>query len=163
VELCNSVEDAAAHVGLNRATVFTWLAKGREDGAAGLSTPYRDFVDAIDTAKSRRRLNITSQMQLHGKKNWQALAWLAERTDAPMFGLRIRVQVNEELERMMDRLARQLTPQEYERVLQAVSAADDSSAPTDGAAPATGTDGRGLSAAVGAAVDAALSGADTSS
>lgn len=152
VELCNSLEDAAAVVGVGRTTVFMWQQKGREE-ATGI---YRDFLNAIETAKARRRANINTRMLEHAKKRYEALAWLAERTDPKHFGLRIKVQVNEELERMLDRLAANLTPQEYERALQAISQPDDCGETSRDDATREGSVGRGLAASVGAAVESAL-------
>lgn len=152
VELCGSLEDAAAKAGVSRATVFVWQRKGQEQKKG----PYRDFLDAIEAAKAKRRFNFGAQMQKHGLKHWQAVAWLAERTDPKHFGLRIKVHVNEELERMMDKLQRRLTPQEYERALEAISEPDDSPAEIDEASGIEAAGGSGLASAVGAAVDAAL-------
>lgn len=118
----NSLEDAAVHCGVHRSTVFTWLAKGREQKVG----PYRDFLDAIERAKAARRIGFAAQLLSHGKKNWQAIAWLAERTDPQHFGLRIKVHVSEEVERMQDKLQRHLSPEEYERALEALSQPDDS-------------------------------------
>ncbi len=126
VEVCNSIEDSAGALGLHRATVFNWLKQGREDGREGRQTPHRDFFDAIERAKAKRRLNFSTRLTHHGLKDWKALAWLAERTDPQRFGLRVRVQVNEELERMYDKLQQGLAPEEYERALEALSRTDDS-------------------------------------
>lgn len=140
VEVCNSLETGAAHCGVHRTTVFMWAQKGREQA----SGPYRDFFDAIELAKEKRRMNIQAQMVVHAKKNWQALAWLAERTDPKMFGLRIKVQVNEELERIYDKLQRHLAPEDYERALEAIAQPDDSD------------EASGAAAAVDAAVRASV-------
>jgi transposase-like protein len=126
VEVCNSIEDAAGTVGLARTTVFNWLQRGREDGRTGRPSLHRDFLDAIERAKAKRRMNFSTRLTLHGQKDWKALAWLAERTDPARFGLRVRVQVHEELERVYDKLKQGLAPEEYERALEALAAPDDS-------------------------------------
>lgn len=158
VDKCNSLEDAAALCGLERSTVFRWMQKGREQSRGR----YRDFFNAIEAAKAGRRKKFAATMLTHGFKHWQALAWLAERTDPERFGLRIKVQVNEELERILDKLQRQLTPQEYERALEAISQPDDSSEALGEDSSIQRPPGSGLSVAVGAALDAALPGADAS-
>lgn len=152
VELCGSLEDAAAKAGVARTTVFMWQQKGREQE----SGPYRDFLDAIEAAKAKRRFNFGAQMQKHGLKHWQALAWYAERTDPKRFGLRIRVQVDEELERILRKLEQNLTPEEYDRALEAIAQPDDSSEEAGSEEGFERPPGPGHPAGVGAAVDAAL-------
>lgn len=156
VALSSSLEDAAAQVGVARTTVMMWQQKGREQDRG----VYRDFLDAIERAKAQRRVNFNATLTKHGQKHWQALAWLAERTDPKHFGLRIRVHVNEELERIMDRLQHHLTPAEYERALEAISEPDDRSEEALGASFEPSAGGSGLASAVGAAVVAALPGAE---
>lgn len=156
VELCGSLEDAAAKAGVSRTTVFIWQQKGREQKRG----PYRDFLNAIEDAKAKRRFNFGAQMQKHGMKHWQATAWLAERTDPKHFGLRIRVHVNEELEAVFDKLQRRLTPAEYERALEAISQPDDSADEIGEAAGGQAAGGPGLAPGLGAAVDAALHASD---
>lgn len=158
LELCNVLEDAALFCGLSRTTVFMWMQKGREQGHG----KYRDFFDAVETAKAKRRISINTQMIVHGKRHWQAMAWQAERTDPQHFGLRVKVQVNEELERMLDKLEQNLTPQEYERALQAIAQSDSSGEETFEGPGGESAGRRGLAAAVGAALESSLPEPDAS-
>jgi transposase-like protein len=154
IRATNSLEDAAAHCGVHRTTFFLWLQWARE-GKGGV---YRELFDAIEQAKADRRINFAAQLHQHGKKNWQALAWLAERTDPKHFGLRIKVHVQEELEEALDALEQGLSPDEYRKVVEILATRDASGSgeevgDPEGERPATGAR---LPAGVGAATDAAL-------
>lgn len=131
------LEDAAATVGVHRATLFTWLQKGRAE-TSGL---YRDFHDAVELARARG----TSLMLGHiakaaqSGKNWQAAKALLEMTERRRFGAQVRI-VQEELDATLDRLEQALSPAEFDKVLAAI-AADSGRAeagPTASPAPAVG-------------------------
>jgi hypothetical protein len=119
-----TIEDAAIHAGVNDSTVYAWLAKG-ERQATG---PYRDFLEAVKKAKAQRRIALEAGIRKHGSKNWQALAWLLERTEPKRYAQRVRVHVEEELSDAIERLKRAFAdePDLYERALSALVEGDRS-------------------------------------
>ena len=77
-----SVESACVAVGISNATYWTWRRKGRAGEA-----PYVSFLEALQKAKVRRErawlqdIRDAAQPDVNGKRQWQAVAWLLERTN----------------------------------------------------------------------------------
>lgn len=89
------LDDAAALAGIGRPTLFEWLAKGREAQAKADRNEtltdrdrlYRDFTDAVETARAEAQLrNIAIIQKAANEGTWQAAAWFLERTNPRKWG-----------------------------------------------------------------------------
>lgn len=131
----NFFDVAVSYAGVHRATAYNWMRRGSKGEA-----PFKEFFEAVRKAETDSEVADVTQLNLHGKKTWQALAWRLERKHPERWGLRIRVHVEEELANVLDRLEKKLPPDQYEKVLEAI-ASDDG--PTEVGSPASGpTSGR---------------------
>lgn len=110
---CSTLEDAARSLGLNVGTVHGWMHRGRAEG----SGPYFEFLEAVETARSKRRLAF--EARLTKEKDWKAQAWLMERTQPKRYGLRIRVHVEEEIDGFLERIKERVPREVFEQVLEA--------------------------------------------
>lgn len=72
---CWYVETACHITGIPRSTVYGWLKRGRREQGG----PYADFLGAIKKALAEKEADCLSMIEAHGKRHWQALAWLLER------------------------------------------------------------------------------------
>jgi hypothetical protein len=118
-------QEAFVLAGVPRAAFYRWLEKGEEAERAGRHDVFRDFRDAVARARASRTVGLVAGIRKAGQdpKHWQALAWIAERTDPKRFGLRIRVHVQEELRDAIERLKEAFRddPEGLERALAAVA------------------------------------------
>lgn len=116
-------ETAAQKCGVHRATWYRWQALGR-DG----EEPYSDLCDAVARARAEAEIDLVKTVNIHARmpKGAQAAQWLLERLNRERFGPQIRVQVASELERYLDAIEKVLEPEQFDRVLEAIAAADDS-------------------------------------
>jgi len=139
VRLGNFRMTAAKAAGIDQKTLREWLHKADKcrDGH-----PLKDFARALKRAEAQAESRDIALIGAAGKEDWRALAWRRERMQPRKYGLRVRVEVERELEAMLTKLQRHLSAEVYERVLQAL--ADDDDAEGDVAALATGeTEARG--------------------
>ena len=72
---CNTLEAAAAYGGIHYATMREWILKGEKCK----SGKYHEFAEAIKKAQDEAEAMLIAEIRAHGRKTWQALAWLAER------------------------------------------------------------------------------------
>lgn len=73
----------AAHAaGVHVATLYAWLAKGRE-AATG---PFREFYDAFQKAEAMCALRDLSLITRAAETSWQAAAWRLERRHPSGYG-----------------------------------------------------------------------------
>lgn len=152
IELGSPLEDAAAFCDVDKATVYRWQMLGRE-AARG---QYREFYEGIEKAKAKRRINYRTTLITHGKRQWKAAAWLAERTDPAEFQLSVRVHVTNEIEKLY-RKVKAHRPDIYEGLLEAASTPDGGEETFSGAAEGAAAFAAGLAAGVGPEADSALS------
>lgn len=85
----NTQQYAAQHNGITKQTYYNWLKRGEESKTQ--SGKYFDFFDAVKKAQEEGKKTLIQGIQEHGKKNWQALAWLLERMYPNEFGRTQRV------------------------------------------------------------------------
>lgn len=78
------IETAAAACGIHKDTLYAWL----KQGARAESGPKRRFSDAVQKALAEAEIRASAQIQLHGKKEWQAYAWYLERRYPDRWGRR---------------------------------------------------------------------------
>lgn len=95
-----TLDTAAAHAGIDKATYHRWLKDGRNLQQIGIAEddPRRDdlllllrFVEEIDQALADFKLVGTGGILKAGAEQWQAYAWLLERKFPDEFGRRTRV------------------------------------------------------------------------
>lgn len=77
--------------GISKNTFYLWMKKGRESKTQ--SGKFYDFYDAVKKAQEEGKSNLVKGIEKHGKKNWQALAWLLERMYPSEFGRRENVKM----------------------------------------------------------------------
>jgi hypothetical protein len=88
-----SINDACDYVGINRGTYFNWMAIGRaltepEEVRTDIALPakakrerYIDFYNRMKKARVVMRIEAVALIRLAAGTNWQAAAWLLERSD----------------------------------------------------------------------------------
>lgn len=74
----NYLETAAAFAGIDRSTLYRWLAKGRE----ARSGQFRDFCDAVTAAIAQAEVQAVARISAAAQTDWRAAAWLLERGPA---------------------------------------------------------------------------------
>jgi hypothetical protein len=136
-----TVEDAANRAGVDKATLYRWLAKGREQSKG----PFREFCDSVLAARVDRCLVMEAQMLAHGKLNWKALAFLMQAAEPKRYAPRVVVHVREELSDALERLKQEFTgePDTLERALDAIAGHHGSVGVGESAGEEAGTQPRG--------------------
>ena len=69
------IEVACQWVGITRRTFYYWMEQGQRDEAG----PHYEFFHTIQKALSEAEVGTVANIRAAGAKNWQALAWIAER------------------------------------------------------------------------------------
>jgi hypothetical protein len=88
---------SAKYAGINRATFFVWMKKGRTQ-KRGL---YRDFHSAVRKANAEAEVAAVRAIWQAGQNgDWKAAAWWLERRNPQRWALRDRKQFAEVLDRM---------------------------------------------------------------
>lgn len=75
VEACYYLGPAAASCGIEPRTAQSWSDRGARE----TSGVYVDFVNLIKKARAKWEADRIESIRNHGKKSWQAEAWLLER------------------------------------------------------------------------------------
>lgn len=144
VELGNYAETAAAAHGIDRATFYRWMQRGKDGEPL-----YRDFCDAITRARGhaeKHALKTVRDAFSDPKTGAENARWYLERTAPARFGRRDHVvvesKVREELDGALGKLESQLDPETYQRVLTALATGDARGAETgEGEGSGSGADG----------------------
>jgi hypothetical protein len=130
VRTTGSFEDACRVAGIGERTFYRWKSEGQRQ----VDGEYWQFWQAVKKAQASRRVGFEKKLLKHGKEHWQAIAWLAERTEPSRYALKVRVQVEQELNGFLERCRKKLPKEAYEQVLDAV-ASDDGAAEASGNPP----------------------------
>ena len=104
-------ETAAAAAGVSSRSFRRWL----ERAAAG-EEPYVSFARDVETAMAQSEAMLIARIAAAGKEDWKAAAWIAERKHPQRWQSRIRVEVDNELSSMADRLEAGLRPEVFAEV-----------------------------------------------
>jgi IS30 family transposase len=112
-----SFEDACLVAGIGERTFYRWKSEGQRQPEG----EYWQFWQAVKKAQASRRVGFERKLLKHGKEHWQAIAWLAERTEPSRYALKVRVQVEQELNGFLDKCLKKLPKETYEAVLDAVT------------------------------------------
>ncbi len=94
VKLGASFRDAAMSAGICEATFHNYKAealRAREKREAGKRLTPRDrkmlaFLEAVQKAEAEFKKSAVQRINLHGRKNWMALAWILDRRYPREFG-----------------------------------------------------------------------------
>lgn len=90
----NYLETAAEYAGVSRATLFEWLAKGRQAREAidNQQDPgpngemYANFSDAVAQAQAGAEIQAVALVRRAALDSWQAAAWWLERSKPRRYG-----------------------------------------------------------------------------
>lgn len=125
------IESVAREVGITPRTIRRWMNRGsfeqdkRDKGGAPnteldhLSLFFMDVNSALAEAEGRAVVKITSS------DDWRAAAWFLEHKFPKKWGKQLNVHLENEYERMLDKLERLLSPSIFEDVLIAMATPDD--------------------------------------
>lgn len=85
----NYIETAAAHVGINKTTLYDWMKRGAREKeriaknprarVKKSEEPYVEFSNAIEKALADAEVRDVAIIANAAKENWQAAAWRLER------------------------------------------------------------------------------------
>jgi len=75
IEAGNFIESAAQLAGVGRSTLYRWLALADSD-----DKQYRDFRDALLTARAKAEARAVAVIVKSGRRSWQSAAWFLERS-----------------------------------------------------------------------------------
>lgn len=77
-------EMACQRAGWDYKTYRRWMQRGEEAN----SGKYREFYDAVKRAEADAVVAANAQIKIHGRKHWQAIAFLLERRYPEYYGRR---------------------------------------------------------------------------
>ncbi|MER2603891.1 MAG: IS630 transposase-related protein [Candidatus Competibacter phosphatis] len=105
----NYIETAAEFAGIDRATLFRWLARGRK----ARSGQFCDFCDAVQAAIAQAEVAAVADVVKASQTDWRAAAWLLERGPAhqrwrPSLQLKLGDLSDAEIQAALDEVARRL-------------------------------------------------------
>lgn len=87
----NTIKYSVMKEGIHESTFYNWMKKGEESKTQrGI---YYEFFESIKKAQEEGKNHLVRGIQEHGKKNWQAMAWLLERKYPHEFGRRENVKM----------------------------------------------------------------------
>ncbi len=67
---------AVTYARISKSTYYRWLKAAKDPGAPD---EFRDFRDAVNTARAEAEVRAVAVIQNASHKSWQAAAWLLER------------------------------------------------------------------------------------
>jgi hypothetical protein len=73
-------ETAASVAGVNTRRLREWMARGDPEGTDPRNAPYREFAAAVTKARAESEARNVAIITRAAGTNWQAAAWLLERT-----------------------------------------------------------------------------------
>ncbi len=85
---------AAEYVGINKGTYYEWKQRGHDDKAAGKSSIYAEFADAVKKAESHAEARAVTLIQQAMPKNWTAAMTYLERKFPDRWGRRDRTEIS---------------------------------------------------------------------
>jgi hypothetical protein len=74
----NYVAVAAREVGISRAVFYQWIDRGAS--SAAVDRPYRELRERVEHAKAQAEARNVASIANAARQNWQAAAWLLERS-----------------------------------------------------------------------------------
>lgn len=83
---------ACNFAGVAKSSVFRWFQQGRRDKHAGRSSSYVDFWESCKKARSTAEISDIRAIQEAGQVQWQAKAWIRERSSRARWGKQEKVE-----------------------------------------------------------------------
>lgn len=83
----NTNETAARLAGISEATLYNWLAKGRDEE----NGDYRKLLEEVEAAEAEAMAFMVDKVKQAAYEDWRAAAWYLERRRPADFGRRDRV------------------------------------------------------------------------
>jgi hypothetical protein len=117
----NFLEVAATAVGIHRSTVHRWMQRGREQSRGR----YKKFLQQIEKAQAECESRDVALVAKAAGTDWRAATWRLERRAPRRYGPRVQQAVQQELDAVLGRLEKGLTPEIYDQVLQLIAADDE--------------------------------------
>ena len=84
----NYIEVACGYVGINAATYYNWMKKGR----AEKSGKFLDFLNAVKKAEESAEVMYLDEIRKASSTSWQAAAWYLERKYPDRWGRKLRTE-----------------------------------------------------------------------
>jgi len=81
IEKGNSYETATQAVGICRKTLFNWMDRGEKG-----EPDFTHFTHSIKKARAKAEMRRVQVIEDASPKNWQAAAWLLERSNPQQWG-----------------------------------------------------------------------------
>lgn len=126
----NFRETACAQVGVDPSTMRKWLR-----AAANGDKRYAAFVRSLDQAEAEAEDLMVTTIRLAAREDWKAAAWYLERRGPKRWGFKAQVEVSvqEELQRILNVVEREVGGEAATRVLAALADSDvgEGTAPSD--------------------------------
>jgi len=102
-------------VGISTRTLRHWLQQGKEGHSR-----YADFRREALAAEAGSEEEAVSNIRTAGRKDWRADAWWLERTRADVYGDKVRIQLEGELDKILGAAEEVLDDETYTRFLAAL-------------------------------------------
>ena len=90
------IKSACQAEGISESVFYHWIqkAEGTMECPDGERREiYISFLESLKIARSQYVCDTTARIDRAGKKDWQALAWILERTDPALFAKRVEVAI----------------------------------------------------------------------
>lgn len=123
----NYLEVAATAAGIHKSTLHRWLRYGRDQTRGR----YRKFLTHVEKAQAESESRDVALIAKAASTDWRAAAWRLEKKLPRRYGPRVQISVQQELDAVLDRLKAGLPPDQFERVLEIIAAAEDVPPGTD--------------------------------
>jgi len=91
LEAGNYIETACDYAGINRATLYRWLAEAELVGSKPL---LRELSDAVSKARASAEVRNVYRIQQAAETSWQAAAWWLERSHSKKWGRQQKVELS---------------------------------------------------------------------
>jgi predicted site-specific integrase-resolvase len=121
----NFLEVAARAAGVHPTTVHRWLRTGRDQKKGR----YRRFFDTVEKAQAEAEARDVALIAKAASEDWRAAAWRLERKAPRRYGARVQISVQEEVDSILDKLERDLKPEEFARALESISSREQTQLP----------------------------------
>jgi uncharacterized membrane protein YheB (UPF0754 family) len=76
---------AAECARIDRKSIYNWMETGKEDIAKNIDSEYAEFFHNIKQIRAKNAIFLMQDV-MGREKNWQAIAWILERTFREDFG-----------------------------------------------------------------------------
>ena len=114
-------------MGIHPTTLHRWLRAGRNQKRGR----YRKFCTAVERAQAEAESRDVALIAKAATEDWKAAAWRLERKAPRRYGPRVQVAVQQELDGVLGRLEKALTPEVYDQVLQIIAADEGEELPQE--------------------------------